>query len=192
VGSAYLIGALPFGYWVGLLKGKNILQEGSKSTGTTNVIRVVGKGWGLLTLFLDIGKGCVAAFFASTLIANPFSLVIAGIMAIIGHSKSIFIAFRGGKSAAVGMGVVLFLNWKAFLVVGILVFIVRQISGYQSVATIVGALLMPVVLYFYQNPYEYVLLTSLGGLWVLIKHIPNIKRLLSGTEMKMTRKKGKK
>jgi len=153
---------------------------------------VVGKNWGLLTLFLDIAKGFTAVYLASVLIGPPLALVIAGLMAIIGHSKSVFIKLRGGKSAAVGMGVVLFLNWQVFLFIALLVIIVRQITGYQSVATIVGVLLMPVVLYLYQDPYEYVILTLVAGVWVLVKHIPNIKRLLAGTEMKITKKKGNK
>lgn len=188
---AYLIGSLPFGYWIGLMRGKNILEQGSRSTGTTNVIRVVGKWWGILTLLLDIGKGYLAVFTASMMIATPLSVVLAGILAIIGHSKSVFIGFKGGKSAATGMGIILFLNWKAFLIVGLLVIIVRQISGYQSLATIIGALMMPLALYLYQDAFEYILLTMIGGLWILIKHIPNIKRLIKGEELRIARKKGK-
>jgi len=189
--SAYLIGSLPFGYWIGLIRGKNILQEGSRSTGTTNVIRVVGKPWGILTLLLDIAKGYLAVYLASIIIAAPLSVVLAGILAIVGHSKSIFIGFRGGKSAATGMGLILFLNWKAFLIIGLLVFIVRQMSGYQSLATITGAVLMPIALFLYQDPLEYLFLTILGGVWILVKHIPNIKRLIKGEELRITRGKGK-
>ena len=188
--SAYLLGAIPFGYLFGKIKGKNILEEGSKSTGTTNVIRVVGKWWGLATLVCDLLKGGLAVWLALRFASEyPWLVTINGLLAIIGHSKSVFIGFKGGKSAATGAGIILILNWQIALIAGAVVFIIRQMSGYQSVATLLGSLLVPILLILAKTPLEQLVLVVLAIAYVWVKHIPNIKRLLKGEELRITKKK---
>jgi len=187
---AYLIGSIPFGYIAGKINGINVLEKGSKSMGTTNVIRLIGTKWGILVLLLDIFKGFLAPFI--TFIAtNSFTMsAISGIMVMLGHSKSIFIKFRGGKSAATGIGVILMMNWQIFLITAILVFAIRQISGYQSIASLFGSFSVPILMYLFKAPVAFLIFSATGAAFVWLKHIPNIKRLLNGEESKIT-KKGK-
>ncbi len=185
--SAYLIGAIPFGYLAGKINGINVLELGSKSTGTTNVIRLLGKKWGILVLILDIGKGALAVWIAQLVLNIPLFNILAGLLAMIGHAKSVFIKFKGGKSAATGIGIILILDPRVFLITGLVVIIVRQLSGYQSLATLCASVLVPALLAVVHAPLEYVVFTFLGVAFVWWKHIPNIQRLLQGKESKITK-----
>ena len=113
--SIYLIAAMPFGYWIGLFFGKDLTKEGSKSTGATNALRVLGKKPALAVLILDILKGylpifIVETFLKSVLPKESWLFLILSLVPILAHSKSIYIGFKGGKSSATGLGVLLALN----------------------------------------------------------------------------------
>jgi glycerol-3-phosphate acyltransferase PlsY len=185
--SAYILGAIPFGVIAARICGVDIFKVGSGSTGTTNVIRACGKTWGIAVLVLDVLKGTAAMllgiyFFPS----SPLLAMGCGLLAIIGHSASVFIKFRGGKSAATGVGLLLAINWPIALLIGAIVFAVRQTTGYQSVASLIGALLAAILFTIYSPTYAG--LVIIGALFVWIKHLENIKRLLAGTENKITKK----
>lgn len=189
---AYLIGAIPFGVIAAKICGVDIFKVGSGSTGATNVIRACGKAWGFSVLALDLLKGALATYLGIVVFpGNEWLIVTCSILAMIGHSYSVFIGFKGGKAAATGIGVLLALNWQIFLVVGLLVIIIRQTTGYQSLASIIPALVAPVIFYFTDQPTAYIVLVCIGALFVWLKHIPNIKRLLNGTETKIVKKKEK-
>jgi glycerol-3-phosphate acyltransferase PlsY len=189
---AYLIGAIPFGVIAAKICGVDIFEVGSGSTGATNVIRACGKTWGFSVLALDLLKGALATYLGIKFFAgNEWLIVTCAILAMIGHSYSIFIGFKGGKAAATGIGVLLALNWQIFLVVGVLVIIIRQTTGYQSLASIIPALVAPIIFYFAKQPTAYTILVIVGAVFVWLKHIPNIKRLLNGTESKIVKKKEK-
>jgi len=193
---AYLLGALPFGVIAARICGVDIFKVGSGSTGTTNVIRACGKWWGLAVFILDMLKGALAAYLGT--LAYPLSvnnpnhswlIVLCGVLAMVGHSVSIFIRFRGGKSAATGLGIALVLDWRIFLLAALITLLVRQITGYQSVATLTAGL-VSVILFWLISPYlAYKLLTTAAVAFVWVKHIPNIQRLLNGTETKITGRK---
>jgi acyl phosphate:glycerol-3-phosphate acyltransferase len=184
---AYLLGAIPFGVIAAKLCGVDIFKIGSGSTGTTNVIRACGKSWGLTVLVLDVLKGTAAMLIGILTFPNaPLLAMSCGLLAIIGHSASVFIKFKGGKSAATGVGLLLAINWLLALLIGLVVFIIRQTTGYQSVATLVGALLAVVLFTMYAPAYSG--LVIIGAVFVWIKHIPNIKRLFNGTETRITKK----
>jgi glycerol-3-phosphate acyltransferase PlsY len=117
---------------------------------------------------------------------NAWLVIICGFLALVGHSASVFIGFRGGKSAATGLGIALALDWRIFLAVAIFTLLVRQITGYQSVASLAAGVLA-LILFLTFSPYPaYQLLTFVGVVFVWIKHIPNIRRLAAGTETKIT------
>ena len=192
---AYLLGALPFGVIAGRICGVDIFKVGSGSTGTTNVIRACGKGWGLAVFILDVLKGALATYLgalAYPLSVNPnhsWLIVLCGVLAMVGHSASVFIRFRGGKSAATGLGIALVLDWRIFLLAALITLLVRQITGYQSVATLAAGL-SSVILFWLISPYPaYRLLTTAAVAFVWLKHIPNIQRLLNGSETKITGRK---
>ncbi|GBR76785.1 glycerol-3-phosphate acyltransferase [Candidatus Termititenax persephonae] len=192
--AAYLIGALPFGVIAAKICGVDIFQIGSGSTGATNVIRACGKAWGLAVLSLDLAKGAAATCLGLLCFpANPWLVVSCGALALVGHSASVFIKFRGGKSAASGMGVLLILGgWKLFLFIAVFVLIVRQLTGYQSTASLLGALLTAILFFVLPSPPPapyppaYQLLSLTAAVFVWLKHLPNIKRLLNGTETRIT------
>ncbi|MDR1452511.1 MAG: glycerol-3-phosphate 1-O-acyltransferase PlsY [Candidatus Margulisbacteria bacterium] len=193
-GAAYLLGAVPFGVIAAKLCGVDIFKIGSGSTGATNVIRACGQGWGLAVLALDAAKGALAVYLGLRLFPpatdpnNAWLVVICGFLALVGHSASVFIGFRGGKSAAAGLGIALALDWRIFLAIAAFTLLVRQLTGYQSVASLAaGALALILFLIF--SPYPaYQLLTLAAVIFVWLKHIPNIRRLVAGTETRITGK----
>ena len=188
--ASYLIGAIPFGVIAAKICGVDLFKIGSGSTGTTNVIRACGKRWGLVVLILDLLKGTAATLLGLMFFTNNWLIVACGALAMIGHSYSVFIKFRGGKAAATGIGVLLALNWKLFLIIAVGTILIRQISGYQSLASLGGSGLAVILFLYFKQPIEYSALVILGSVFVWLKHLANIKRLLQGTESKIV-KKGK-
>jgi acyl phosphate:glycerol-3-phosphate acyltransferase len=199
---AYLFGSTPTGYLAGkLLKGIDIREHGSKSTGATNVLRTLGKWPALAVLLIDVLKGAGAIVFArwfypwfSTLSSVapptaldlqtwvPWAVCLAGLAVLLGHSCSIWLNFRGGKSAATGLGVLLAMSWPVGLgaaaVFGVLLAIFRIVS----LSSILAALTAIALICVLEQPLPYQLLVIAGGIYVIVRHRANIQRLLSGTE----------
>ena len=185
----YLSGSIPTGYWLGKLKGIDLTQIGSGSTGATNVLRNLGKGPALLTLIVDVLKGFFPVYFAMKLQDNNLIVVLAGIACILGHSKSVFLKFKGGKSSATGLGILIAVSWQAALITFSIWVIVVLISKYSSLGSIVAVPLAPLWLYLFHKPMLYVVLTVFAAVYiVLIRHRENIQRLLKGTESKIGEK----
>ncbi len=131
--TAYLIGSIPTGYIiVKTFTGQDIRTIGSGSTGATNVKRVMGKKWFFITMLLDALKGALpvilAKLFATTFTGIGLLPVVAAVAVILGHSRSIFLKFTGGKSVASGVGTILALNW----IVGLLIAVVWAVITYTS------------------------------------------------------------
>lgn len=196
--ASYLLGAIPFGLLIGFTRGVDIRTVGSKNIGATNVLRSVGKPWGITTFFLDALKGLVpAALFpmvGSRLGADFQSLEVAGLVgavcAILGHNFPVYLRFKGGKGVATSAGAVLGLAPLAILI-GLGVWVVAFYSlRYVSLASILGALAAVAagwVLYRGNGPVLPVAMTILGGL-VIARHHANIQRLLNGTESRFVKK----
>ncbi|MDF5713003.1 MAG: glycerol-3-phosphate 1-O-acyltransferase PlsY [Rhizonema sp. NSF051] len=203
---AYLLGSIPTGYIaVKLLKGIDIREVGSGSTGATNVLRTLGKGPGVFVLIVDCLKGVLAialvywlfnftlsqSLIPSTI--NPqvwqsWIVTVAGLAAVLGHSKSIFLGFTGGKSVATGVGILLTMNWQVGLAtLGVFV-IVMAISRIVSLSSICGAIAVSILMGLFHQPLPYILLGTFGGLFVIFRHRSNIERLLAGTEPKLGQK----
>lgn len=198
LGVAYLLGAIPTGYWLGrALKGIDIRQHGSKSTGATNVLRTLGKGPALVVLLVDVLKGVAAILFTRWFYALPAVLEVApahlpdwlpwlvtlsALMAILGHSRSIWIGFTGGKSAATGLGVLLAMAWPVGL--GILLVFAGVLAVFRivSLGSIAAAVSASILMWMFQQPLAYQLVALVGGLYVIWRHQANIRRLLAGTE----------
>ncbi len=201
---AYLLGSIPTGYLlVRWLKGIDIRDHGSGSTGATNVLRVVGKGAGATVLAVDMLKGAAAialiqvAYQSNSplLIWAPSGVepaqwfawieVLGGLAVVLGHSKSIWLQFSGGKSVATGLGLLLALNWQ----VGLLAFgifgVVFALSQIVSLSSIVSVSSVPVLMMALHQPLAYVLLGLVGGSYVVVRHRSNIQRLWAGTEPRL-------
>ena len=143
---AYIIGSIPTGYLIVKAKtGEDIRKIGSGSTGATNVKRVLGKNYFFLVMFLDALKGAfpviLAKLFATVGVSIGIAPVIAAVAVIIGHSKSIFLQFKGGKSVASGVGTILALNWIAGLIIAIVWGIITYSTKYVSVGSIIALLI---------------------------------------------------
>lgn len=197
--AAYLLGAVPFGLLIALMKGVDIRKVGSGNIGATNVLRSVGKPWGYLTFALDALKGYLpAAVFPmiGKLAGADFqSLENAGLWcglaAILGHNFPVYLGFKGGKGVATSAGALLGIAPAAVgigLVVWALLFFPFR---YVSLASIGAAVAIPVAGWFLYRGMGLTLpvaLTVLGAL-VIWRHRSNIQRLLAGTESKMVKKK---
>jgi glycerol-3-phosphate acyltransferase PlsY len=191
--TAYLLGSVPFGLLIGRARGVDIRKTGSCNIGATNVMRSVGKGWGIFTLLLDALKGYLpAALFPMLLLRAglmpdaPVWLQIAcGCSAILGHNFPLYLRFKGGKGVATSAGVLLGIA-PAALLIGLAVFaLVFGISRFVSLGSITAAIVIPVVgilLYWKQTgPLIPAVLAVLGAL-VIWRHKANIVRLRNGTE----------
>lgn len=204
VAAAYLLGALPFGYWAGrILKGIDLREQGSGSTGATNVLRTLGAGPGAVVLLLDVAKGAAAVLLArwlwtwaavdfpagltvSTWI--PWSAALAGAVVLVGHSRSVFLGFKGGKSVAAGLGMLLAMSWPV-AVAGLVVFAaVVAMWRMVSLGSILASLTAIVAVCLLDHPLPYRLMIGAGGLFVIWLHRANIRRLMSGAEPRVGQK----
>ncbi|MCK1489720.1 glycerol-3-phosphate acyltransferase [Bradyrhizobium sp. 180] len=204
---AYLLGSTPTGYLAGkLLKGIDIREHGSKSTGATNVLRTLGKWPALVVLVGDVLKGVVAIIVARSIcpwlytalsprpptasdfeIWVPWVVCLAGIAVLLGHSRSIWLNFTGGKSAATGLGVLLAMSWPVGLGAAAVFGIVLAMARIVSLSSILAALTAIALVCGFEHPFPYRLLVIGGGIYVIVRHRANIQRLLAGTEPRLGR-----
>lgn len=187
---AYIIGSIPTGFIiVKLLKGEDIRKIGSGSTGATNVKRVLGKKWFFITLLSDAFKGALpvilASVFAKSFTGIGLLPVAAAVAVIIGHSKSIFLNFTGGKSVASGVGTILALNWQVGLIIAVIWSVITYCSKYVSLGSVIALALSPFLMYFIDGRIAYAGYCLLGALYIIYLHRENIKRLLQGVENKV-------
>lgn len=185
---AYLIGSIPTGYLIVKIKtGQDIRQIGSGSTGATNVKRVLGKKWFFIVMLLDAFKGAFPVLLAKLFIADVFGIfaVVASIFVIIGHSKPIYLQFRGGKSVASGVGTILALNWVVGLSIALIWGVITYISKYVSLGSIIALACAPFLMYYFKNPIGYVVYAGIAALYIIYLHRENIKRLIKGEENKV-------
>ncbi len=181
---SYVLGGVPFGLLIAKwVAGVDIRDHGSRNIGATNVYRVVGWRAGLVVWVLDVAKGLVPVLAARALLHDiPFE-ILAGLAAVVGHSFSPFLRFRGGKGAATSLGVLFGVMWQ----VGLLAFgvwgVVLVATGYVSLGTITAAACIPAFTVWLYPGDVWRLGFALGaGLLTILRHTSNIQRLLRGTE----------
>ena len=187
--ASYLIGSIPTGYIiVKLFTGQDIRTVGSGSTGATNVKRVMGKKWFFVVMLLDALKGALpvvlTALFGADF-AGGLLPVLAAICVILGHSKSVFLNFTGGKSVASGVGTLLALDWQAGLIIAAVWGVVTWVSRYVSLGSVVALALSPLIMWFLNAPPAYIVYAVIAAIYVIYLHRENIKRLKEGTENKV-------
>lgn len=199
--ASYLVGSLPFGLWIGLLvKGVDIRALGSKNIGATNVLRVLGVGPGLTAFALDMLKGVSGVALARALwpasagwheslpeLTMPY-LVVIGVCAILGHTFSVFLGFRGGKGVATSFGALVALSWEVAVIALIAWCVMLILTRYVSVASLVAAYTIPFAAVRALQGIDREWMLGLGvalSVLVTVKHRANIKRLLTGTEPKI-------
>lgn len=202
---AYLLGSTPTGYLAGkLLKGIDIREHGSKSTGATNVLRTLGKWPALSVLLIDVLKGVGAIvlarwaypwFYTLASITPPteldlqtevsWAVSLAGLAALLGHGRSIWLNFTGGKSAATGLGVLLAMSWPVGLGTAMAFGVVLAVSRIVSLSSMLAALTAVTLVCVMEQPTSYRLLVIAGSIYVIVRHRANIQRLLAGTEPRL-------
>ena len=200
IGSAiaYLFGCVPTGYLAGrLLRGIDIRQHGSRSTGATNVLRTLGKWPALVVLLVDVLKGAAAIAFVGWFfpwflapapdlqVWVPWAICLAGLAALLGHSRSIWLGFTGGKSAATGLGVLLAMSWPVALGAAAVFGAVLAVCRIVSLASMLAALTAVALICGLEQPLPYRLLVIAGSLYVVVLHRANIQRLLAGMEPRL-------
>ena len=199
---AYVLGSIPNALWVGkTFKNIDVREHGSKNTGSTNAARVLGPKLGIFTLILDILKGALPTYLGIVLGADlltrmtgidKLDIIVIGMAAILGHTFSLFLKFKGGKAVATTLGVFLVLVPYAILILLVVFFVIFGLTKYVSLASIVSAVALPITVYLTTRHIPLTVLGIIIGLLVIIRHKENIKRLINGTESKLTFSKDKK
>lgn len=180
--SAYLLGSLSFAIIIcKLTLGKDIRAYGSGNAGLTNAYRTMGAGKTVLVLFGDIAKAA-AALAIGGLLAGMMGKLIAGIFVILGHVFPVYFGFRGGKGVLVGATMLVFLDWRIFLVALVLFVISVALTKWVSLGSILGAISFPVTMQIFYGDIRLTGIAALMAAAVVFMHRSNIKRILSGTE----------
>lgn len=186
----YVMGALPNGVWIGkYFKNIDIREHGSKNSGATNAYRVLGPRYGIMVLIADALKGFLPPFLASRFGVSGNMLLVIGVLAIVGHSLSFFLNFKGGKGVATSLGVFLFLIPNVTLALLIIFILVVYFTRYISLGSIIAAAALPILTAFspIRNDVGRIpltVMTFLIGIFVIWRHRTNITRLINGTENK--------
>ena len=190
--AAYLAGSFPAGYLLARLRGVNVLQKGSGRTGGTNVLRSAGVLPALLTGALDVGKGALAVWLAGQMVPESHQAVaevLGGMAVILGHNYSIFLGFRGGAGVGTSLGALGAIYWPAAVALLVLLLVVIAATRYASVGSLTVTTLMPIILLALAVTGSLSLTYVFYGLlaWIIIvySHLPNIRRLIQGTERRI-------
>jgi glycerol-3-phosphate acyltransferase PlsY len=175
----YLSGSIPFGYLIARIKSVDIRRTGSGNIGATNIFRTLGPIPGVLVFALDFFKGLAPTLAALFYLNDPLQMILVGLAAILGHVG------KGGKGAATGLGVLAVIAPDILLFTAILVVILIFTTRYVSVGSIFGAVSVAALMFILGKPLPYAVVSLLAAALIVARHIPNIKRLLAGTERKI-------
>ena len=188
---SYLLGSFPSGFlYAKYLKGIDLRLVGSGSTGSTNVLRNVGKWPALIVFIIDVLKGFVAVKIAYYFLSDNIFQVLAGLFAIIGHIWPIWLQGKGGKAVATGLGMFIALSWAVGLASFGTFLIVICITQIVSLSSITAALFLPIYMLIYVGTFNhpFTIFSFIVAIIVIWKHRSNIKRILKGEEAKITKK----
>ena len=187
--AAYLLGSIPAGLVVShIFHGVDVRQQGSGNIGTANVLRVAGRRAAIMTLLFDAAKGFFPVVAARALGLPLWVLLLTGAAAVIGHNWSIFLRGRGGKGIATSLGVFAALAPLAMLLALGVYILVLLVSRYASLASLLMMLSIPLWLGMLDYSPIYWLFAAALALLAIYRHRANIRRLLSGTELKISRR----
>jgi glycerol-3-phosphate acyltransferase PlsY len=186
---SYLFGSIPTGLLVSRLVGDvDIREHGSGNIGATNVARTLGRKWGAVVLGLDLLKGLLPVAILPPLFGFPANgnglvEITIGAAAVLGHCFSVFLGFRGGKGVATAIGVFLAIAPWEIVILLIVGLVLIAWKGYVSLASVTCAALLPVLLYLTNQPLAVQLVAELLAVVVILKHWPNMVRIMRGQEM---------
>ena len=194
---SYLLGSIPFGFLIVKLIGAGDIRfRGSGNIGATNVAREAGALPGLATLLLDTAKGYFAVWLAARVTdSNPRWMILAALLALVGHTLPVWLKFQGGRGVATGAGVFLPICWQAVIGAWIVWIVVLAFWRYVSLASISAAAALPLLVYLlyapgHAPPQSFSAGASFAMLLIIARHRSNIIRLLRGTEPQLTLRSG--
>ncbi|MBU0700866.1 glycerol-3-phosphate 1-O-acyltransferase PlsY [bacterium] len=185
---SYLIGSIPTGYWIGLIvKRIDIRTVGSKNIGATNVFRILGRKYGILVLVMDILKGVIPVIAARIYFPCEFQVawILIGMSAVCGHTWTIFLRFKGGKGVATSLGVFLGLAPVPVLIVIPVFAAIVYFTRFVSLGSIVSSLLLSPLVWIFTRSLPLSVFCIAMTTLIILRHIPNIKRLMKGEENKL-------
>lgn len=183
-GIAYLLGSIPSALIVGKLGFKiDIREHGSGNLGATNAFRVLGVKAGIIVTVADILKGTLATILPLLLNIELYQLII-GLFAVIGHTYPIFAKFKGGKAVATSAGIILGINPILFVIMISTFLLTLYLSKYVSLSSMLTGLVTIIVSIFYQD-IGLTIVIALLTIFVIYRHLENIKRIRKGTEPKI-------
>lgn len=210
--TSYLLGSIPSGYLLTkIVKNDDIRNHGSKSTGATNTTRVLGLKFGIIAMLFDALKGIIIPIVLTvfkltdlyniTVFNNSINIIAYyGIFAVIGHIYPIFLNFKGGKAVATSFGVAAFISPYLALIGVLLFIIITALTDYVSLGSIIGSSILSIValitslldIRIFNSPVipietsiAFIILVTI----IILRHLPNINRLINGTENKVSKMK---
>ena len=199
---AYFIGSISFSVLISKkMAGFDVREKGSGNAGSTNVLRSVGKRAALLTLLCDVLKGVISILIAIGIgkiakdVDKALLVQIAGIAVVLGHTFPVFFGFKGGKGVATSLGILLMTNWQIGLICLVFALALMALTQMVSLGSCTAAVLFPVLTLFIKEHFivsegsNYFIFSLILAAIVLFNHRSNIKRMLNGTENKLSFKK---
>ena len=185
----YLLGSIPSGWLAGRwLKGIDLRELGSGSTGATNVLRQVGKGPALVVFLIDVGKGAAAVLLARAFGQSDWIQVLAGLTALAGHIWPVWLKFKGGKAVATGFGMFLGLAWPVGLASFGVFLLTLAIFRIVSFSSVLAAVSLPLLMIRFSGVGSYIVIALVAMGLVLWRHRSNLSRILEGSEPKVGQK----
>lgn len=212
---AYLLGSIPSGLLISRSQGIDVREHGSRNIGATNVWRTMGRKWGLLAFFCDAFKGWLAVILGCWLaahwsyevplprgkigvdhLARDYAGIAAACGCVLGHNFPIWLRFKGGKGVATSLGVIVGMMPVVSVIILAIWAVVLKLTRYVSLASIIAAVSLPAIVVALMflgpsrgwaavNGWGYFYFSVAAALLVVKRHVPNIKRLLAGTELRM-------
>ena len=182
---AYLLGSVASSIIVCKFAGKSDPRtQGSRNPGTTNVLRIAGKKWAVVTLLGDVLKGVIAVLLGRTLGLHGFELSLTALAVFLGHLYPVFFGFKGGKGVATGFGAIVTLSPIVGLMAIVIWLIVALVFRHSSLAALMAVLLVPVYMWFFSNR-DYFPIIAIMAIFLVWRHRGNIVRLCNKTEKKI-------
>jgi glycerol-3-phosphate acyltransferase PlsY len=190
--GGYLVGSIPFGVIIGRAwRGVDVRQYGSRNIGFSNALRVLGPGPAFVVLLGDVLKGAAPVLAGRALLRSwglqglDLWMLAVALAPILGHSFSIFLRFRGGRAVATTLGVLLGMSWPAALISLAVWLALVGVTRYISVGSMAASAAVPAYMALSRAPWQWTAFWAAVGLLIILRHIPNMGRLLKGTEAKI-------
>lgn len=181
---SYCIGSISTSLILSKCKKKDLRAAGSKNLGASNTTLLMGWKYGVIVGLCDILKGTLVVLLAKWIFPDytylPF---LAGTAAVLGHIYPFYLKFKGGKGFATYVGIILGLDWRFFLIIGVSIILITLIFDYIALATLVTMISFPIWLFFISHVDWAFLLPTLVSVIIIIKHLENVKRMITREEL---------